>query len=168
MSSWYLYFGCFVDWFVKNCPLGSSIPRGSSIWNFGVSSHNADSIDTNLQRHVAVGLAHCPLSMLYALDNVINFGCSNGLPVGTSHHLNQCWFHYDDVIMGAMASQITSLTIVYSTVYSNPCEFPAQMASNAEKGSISWRHHELSVRPLYIHPTEAISIERTEFWLFLK
>ena len=28
------------------------------------------------------------------------------------------WFHYCDVIMGAMASQITSLTIVYSTVYS--------------------------------------------------
>ena len=27
-------------------------------------------------------------------------------------------YHYDDVIMGAMASQITSLTIVYSTVYS--------------------------------------------------
>ena len=27
-------------------------------------------------------------------------------------------FHYDDVIMGAIASQITSLTIVYSTVYS--------------------------------------------------
>ena len=27
-------------------------------------------------------------------------------------------YHYDDVIMGAIASQITSLTIVYSTVYS--------------------------------------------------
>ena len=27
--------------------------------------------------------------------------------------------HYGDVIMGAIASQITSLTIVYSTVYSN-------------------------------------------------
>ena len=27
--------------------------------------------------------------------------------------------HYDDVIMGAMASQITSLTIVYSTLYSD-------------------------------------------------
>ena len=27
--------------------------------------------------------------------------------------------HYSDVIMGAMASQITSLTIVYSTVYSS-------------------------------------------------
>ena len=29
-----------------------------------------------------------------------------------------CMNHSDDVIMGAMASQITSLTIVYSTVYS--------------------------------------------------
>ena len=28
------------------------------------------------------------------------------------------WRHYSDVIMGTMASQITSLTIVYSTVYS--------------------------------------------------
>ena len=27
--------------------------------------------------------------------------------------------HYSDVIIGAMASQITSLTIVYSTVYSS-------------------------------------------------
>ena len=27
-------------------------------------------------------------------------------------------FHYDDVIMSSMASQITSLTIIYSTVYS--------------------------------------------------
>ena len=63
--------------------------------------------------------------------------------------------------MGKMASQITSLTIVYSTVYSGAdkknikaprhwplCgnspgtgEFPAQMASNVENGSIWWRHH---------------------------
>ena len=35
-----------------------------------------------------------------------------------SHHRKLAVFHYDDVIMGAMASQITSLTIVYSTVYS--------------------------------------------------
>ena len=28
-------------------------------------------------------------------------------------------YHYDDVVIGAMASQITSLTIVYSTVYSD-------------------------------------------------
>ena len=70
--------------------------------------------------------------------------------------------HYNDVIMSAMASQITSLTIVYLIVYSGVhqrnikvprhwslCgvftgtgEFPAQMASNAENVSIWWRHHE--------------------------
>ena len=64
--------------------------------------------------------------------------------------------------MGPIASQITSLTIVYSTVYSDAdqkktsklcitglCEgnspgtgeFPEQMASNAENVSIWWRHH---------------------------
>ena len=31
---------------------------------------------------------------------------------------NTSWEHYGDVIIGAMASHITSLTIVYSTVYS--------------------------------------------------
>ena len=64
--------------------------------------------------------------------------------------------------MGGMASQIISLTIVYSTVYSgadqrkhqSPAslafvlgitgEFPAQMASNAETVSIWWRHHAMA------------------------
>ena len=64
--------------------------------------------------------------------------------------------------MSAMASQITSLTIVHLTVYSGAektskfrvsglCgenlpvtdEFPAQRASNAENVSIWWRHHEI-------------------------
>ena len=30
-----------------------------------------------------------------------------------------CYFHYNNVIMSSIASQITSLTIVYSTVYSD-------------------------------------------------
>ena len=62
--------------------------------------------------------------------------------------------------MDTIASQITSLTIVYSIVYSDANqrkhqsstslafvgnspgtgEFPAQMASNAENVSIWWRH----------------------------
>ena len=75
--------------------------------------------------------------------------------------------HYNDVIMGAIASQINSLTTVYSIVYSGAdkkktsrlrvaglCagkspgtgEFPAQMASYAENVSIWWRHH-VSVYP---------------------
>ena len=65
--------------------------------------------------------------------------------------------HYNDAIMGAMASQITNLTIVYSAVYSGEDQrkyqssassagdrwIPAQMASNAENVSIWWRHHDL-------------------------
>ena len=69
--------------------------------------------------------------------------------------------------MRTMASQITSLTIVYSTIYSGAdkktlklcvtglCEgnspvtgeFPAQRASNAENVSIRWRHHGVSRVP---------------------
>ena len=38
--------------------------------------------------------------------------------------------HYSDVIMGAMASQITSLTIVYSTVYSDADQGQHQNAAS--------------------------------------
>ena len=65
--------------------------------------------------------------------------------------------------MGSIAPQITSLTIVYSTIYSGADqrkhqssvslafyagnspgtgELPAQMASNVENASIWWRHHD--------------------------
>ena len=37
----------------------------------------------------------------------------------TNHHTAWCKSHYNDVIMGAIASQITSLTVVYSIVYSD-------------------------------------------------
>ena len=65
--------------------------------------------------------------------------------------------HYNDVIIGVIASEIPSFTIVYSIVYSGADQrehlssaplafvrgkFPAQMASNAENVSIWWRHHE--------------------------
>ena len=64
--------------------------------------------------------------------------------------------HYNDVIMGAIASQITSLTIVYSIVYSDADQRKHQSsaslafvrgihrrpgASNTENVSIWWRHH---------------------------
>ena len=69
--------------------------------------------------------------------------------------------------MSAVVSQITILTIVYSTIYSRrrskktsklrvtglceenspvTSEFPAQRASNAENVSIWWRHHDYSWR----------------------
>ena len=54
--------------------------------------------------------------------------------------------HYNHVIMSVMASQITSLTIVYSTTYSrhrSPAidEIPAQRAGNEEKVSMIWWGH---------------------------
>ena len=70
-------------------------------------------------------------------------------------------FHYGDVIMRAMASHLTSLTIVCSNVCSGPDqrkhqssasqafvwgnssvtgEFPTQRASNAQNAPIWWRH----------------------------
>ena len=76
--------------------------------------------------------------------------------------------------MGIMAPQITSLTIVYSVVYSGADqrkhqssaslafvagEFLAQMASNAENVSIWWRHHGVHIGDgawlvsLYAHRT---------------
>ena len=51
--------------------------------------------------------------------------------------------------MGAIASRITRLTIIYSIIQAQvkeniklrvTGEFPAQMASNAENVSIWWRH----------------------------
>ena len=91
------------------------------------------------------------LLLTYDLISMIKLGLANlclGLVKWLHPILGGCIFivglHYSDVIMGAIASQINSLTIVYSTVYSGADkknrEFPAQMASSAENDSIWWRH----------------------------
>ena len=49
----------------------------------------------------------------------------HGPGVGASSGKNH---HYSDVIMGTMASQITSLAIVYSTVYSGADQSSASLA----------------------------------------
>ena len=101
-----------------------------------------------------------PHSILWLYADLISPPCPN-LTAGLVNVWQQKL--YDDVIMGAMVSQITRLTIVYSTVYlgsdkKNPSKFrvtdlcagnwpvtgdiPSQMASNAENVSIWWRHHD--------------------------
>ena len=83
----------------------------------------------------------------------------------TLYMLRSSYTHYNDVIIIAMASQITSFTIVYWTVYSrrrskkasklcviglragiSPVtgEFPAQRVSNEDNVSIWSRHHDIS------------------------
>ena len=90
----------------------------------------------------------------------INLRLSSRMHMCATSH-NELIMHYNGVIMSAMASQITSLTIVFSIVYCRSkkasklrvtglCEgnspvtsdFPLQKASNAENIYIWWRHHE--------------------------
>ena len=49
-------------------------------------------------------------------------------PWFTQYVLAKPFYHYNDVIMGAMASQITSLTIVYSAVYLGENQSSASLA----------------------------------------
>ena len=46
--------------------------------------------------------------------------------------------HYGDVIMGTIASQITSLTIVYSTVYSGADQREHQSSASLAFVTSSW------------------------------
>ena len=113
---------------------------------------------------------------------------------GASYRENAVWWssvcakisHNGDVIMSVIASQITSLTIIHSTVNSvtdqrkhqssTPLtigEFPAQRASNAENVSIWWRHHVICliiVRwTLHIHDVKwALSRKSLAFRLFVQ
>ena len=104
--------------------------------------------------------------------DIVTIGSENGLlPI---RHQDITWTsgwnvygHYRDVIMSAMASQITGVPIVYSAVCSGRSkktsklrvtglckgnspvtdEFHAQRASNTKNVSIWWRHHDIwSVR----------------------
>ena len=97
-------------------------------------------------------------------DTTKDLSCAFSLDV--LYLINYCkWYWiYNDVMMSLMASQITSLTTVYSNFYSRrrwkktskfritylcegnslvTSEFPAQRASNAENVSIWWRHDEM-------------------------
>ena len=104
-----------------------------------------------------------PINNKPALTNIMSWRLkrsSKRWPVHRCHMV-----HYDDVIMGSIASPITSLTIFTQAFiqtqikenikalrhwplcdeFTGTGEFPAQMASNAENVSIWWRHHALGI-----------------------
>ena len=60
-------------------------------------------------------------------------------PWTASHRVS----HYNDVIMRAMSSQITSLTIVYSTVYSGPDQRKHQSSASL---AFAWGTHRCPVK----------------------
>ena len=98
--------------------------------------------------------------------------------------LDTILLHYRDVIMGAMTSQITSLTSLLNRflwrrlkktsklrvtglyVGRSPLtgEFPAQRTSNAENVSIWWRHHVLFIWK-YPHLCVATTLISLSSWL---
>ena len=89
------------------------------------------------------------------------------------------WYtHYDDVIMGTVASQITSLTIVYSTVYSDTDQRKHQSSASlacvrgfhrgpvnsSHKWPVTWKmfpFHDVIMRPS-IHWEQASPIQTNE------
>ena len=118
------------------------------------------------------------------IEPLYNFSLSPSIDV--LHFVKMFCIHkkqYSDFIMRAMVSQITSLTIVYSTVYSGadkkhqsstslafvrgihrwPLNFPH---SNAENVSIWWRHRESNHTHL-IHPHQPTSTPFSDTFKFV-
>ena len=60
----------------------------------------------------------CWCSASQVVHIVHDLCCFVVLTIVSDGALNRTTVHYDDVIMGTIPSQVTSLTIVYSTVYS--------------------------------------------------
>ena len=103
------------------------------------------------RRYSLAGLI-TPVSLITSMYALINSVDRFFIP------LYAIMFHYNEIIIGAIATQITSLAIFYLTVYSDADQrkhqssaslafergfhrFPAQMASNAENVSLWWRNH---------------------------
>ena len=63
-------------------------------------------------------------------SSVFNWNLAKSRPSITSWSVFEESWHYNDVVMSAMASQITSLTIVYSTVYSGTDERKHQSSAS--------------------------------------
>ena len=85
-------------------------------------SGGLDELDVCINESISAGLGPEKLSNSQT-SYIINRHDILILVLCNDSNMNQC--HYSDIIMGAMASQISSLT----------------RASNAEKVSIRWRHH---------------------------
>ena len=98
-----------------------------------------------VNNYVARFTARCIVSLLiwdivYVNDKCARDKMSVGVTEQTTMYLLQAvslikyWYHYSGVIISAMASQITSLAIVYSTVYSGADERKHQSSASLAFG----------------------------------
>ena len=81
--------------------------------------------------------------------------------------------HYDDVIMEAIASQITSLTIVYSTVYSGVDKSKHQSSASLafvwgiHRGPVNSPHKWSVTRKMFPFDDVIMKTQQRFEWLFL-
>ena len=98
------------------------------IWRKDIRNHHGD---------VGRSISHVPQPNERHLNNFVGFamyGFCNNFHVDGSHGKgpmdDKLSSHYNDVMIGAMASQITRLTIVYSAVYSGADQRKHQSSSS--------------------------------------
>ena len=133
-------------------------------WRYEIEVQSS-TVVTTTKISVAWQYSRLPLWPSVSTSDAVHWLTYSGDALAHIWRHSQWWCHkvryYNDVITGAIASQITSLTIVFSTFYSDADrrkyqtspvtgEFPAQMASNAENVSIQWRHR-MAVDLLPVH-----------------
>ena len=69
---------------------------------------------------INVMVAMCDQTSMGNFESLVSrFHATECHPIDMYVYMVYCLEHYNDIIVGTMASQITSLTIVYSTVYSS-------------------------------------------------
>ena len=136
----------------------------------GTPCHHTYYNGCNYSSILALRLFHVSKrELLSELCGACSFSLGEELGLGgkgeacTGRVFGRGWFHYNEVIMGTMASQITfqphdclfnrlfgrrskktsKFRVTGLCAGNSPVtgEFPAQMASNAENVSIWWRHH---------------------------
>ena len=117
-------------------PVGTCIPVGVLIWYYivcqALPTHVSliDKISIARKRELVHGVGLFGF-LGESYFKIIKTCCQHSVAIICIYALHgihwvavNCWIptvctlHYDDVMMGAIASQITSLTIVYSTVHS--------------------------------------------------
>ena len=111
-------------------------PISASRANYGVffMSYSKKKIGDISRAHYIMiqHIALCLLTMFFVSHRVFAVTClsSSWLNVHGDVMIRKRFRHYSDVIMSGMASQITSLTIVYSTVYSGADEWKHQSSAS--------------------------------------
>ena len=174
MVGLFFYFGIMRSLYAIECSTEHTIMAttmfGITLVMTGASRWNYDYWVTTTYIFAAVAPClelHQTLFRHWAVFTVLPFLCLLHYSALYHQYNLLAYIHYCDVIMGVMASQITSLAIVYSTVFfrrrskktwklrvtglcapNSPVtgEFPAQMVSNAENVSIWWCHHDAHIR----------------------